>query len=149
MCERSRGTHRRGPKPPWQAAKVPLCADVGPRAQQHHEAQLLGELDEPLHVLVAIPLELAWVLLVPVPWHIHLRKDNIHTSRLKHCMHHCKFHCPCCIMTHPKQFSLSRDMSASARSGDGNLTSDCPSAPSVVGTCRGKLLTLPLLPGKD
>ncbi len=61
-----------GGEPPGEPAKVPLGADVGPRAQQHIEALLLSERQVSLQVSKAIPVVLPWEGFVQVPGHVHL-----------------------------------------------------------------------------
>ncbi len=50
-----------------------LGADVGPRAQQHQQAGIVGQLQEELHVGKAVPHEGAWFGLMQVPGHVRLR----------------------------------------------------------------------------
>lgn len=60
-------------QPPGESAKVPLCTDVGPWAQDHHEIVLLRQLDEALNVLPPVPSEVPWVRLVLIPGDICLQ----------------------------------------------------------------------------
>ena len=50
-----------------------LSADVGPRAEQHEQADRLRELQEALQVRKARPDQLARPRLVQVPGHVCLR----------------------------------------------------------------------------
>ena len=61
-----------GGEPPGEPAKVPLCADVGPWAQQDIEALLLCQRQVSLQVSKALPVVLAWEWLVQVPGYVHL-----------------------------------------------------------------------------
>ena len=74
---RERGAHLWTGQPPWQAAEVPLGADVGSRAQQHHEAQLVRDAQEALNIGEARVAVLSWQRLVQIPWHVHLGNTGV------------------------------------------------------------------------
>ena len=66
-------------QPPGQATKIPLGADVGSRAQQHHEAQLVSDAEEAFHVGKARVVKLSRQRLMQIPRHIHLGGANTGT----------------------------------------------------------------------
>jgi hypothetical protein len=71
--------HRRVGQPPGQAAKVPLAAYVGARAQQHIQPQVSGRLQEARDVGVSGPVEPARAGFMQVPGHICL-SDHINMA---------------------------------------------------------------------
>ena len=72
MSERYLGTGQ----PPGQATKIPLGADVGSRAQQNHEAELVSDAEEAFHVGESRVLEFTRQRLMQVPGNVHLGRAN-------------------------------------------------------------------------